>query len=69
MWKPAFKGSPSGRVCAFCKYWYDPGNAAIRPKDLRTNQWEYNFSATSICEISKFKRVSWGRCEKFSPKN
>ncbi len=37
------------RVCAFCKFWYDPTNSAIRPKNPRMGHWEYDYEAKNVC--------------------
>jgi hypothetical protein len=29
----------NAKKCAFCKYWYDPTNSAISPRNPKTNQW------------------------------
>lgn len=36
-----------GRACAFCKYWYDPGNTAIRPKVGYF--WQYDTTQKKRC--------------------
>ena len=43
------------RLCAFCKHWYDPGNAAIRPKNPALGLWEYDEKAKSHCENFDYK--------------
>lgn len=30
------------KKCAFCKHWYDPSNNAIKPRNPRFNQWEFD---------------------------
>ena len=67
-WRNAFLSGPSGKVCAFCKHWYDPSNSAIRPKNIRVQQWEYDHEAESVCMDCKFKRKTWQRCNKFESK-
>jgi len=40
----------TSRLCAFCQYWYDPGNTHIRPKEPAFGQWEYDEKAKSYCD-------------------
>ena len=44
------------KKCAFCKYWYDPTNAAIRPKAPQIGLWEYDPQAENICTKNNRKR-------------
>lgn len=44
---PTFNPKGSVRKCAFCKYWNDPTNSAIRP--LPGGYWEYDSSAMHEC--------------------
>lgn len=37
------------KICAFCKYWYDPTNSAISPSDPRMGIWEYDHDAKFPC--------------------
>ena len=37
------------KICAFCKYWYDPTNAAISPVNPRSGLWEYDREAKCPC--------------------
>ena len=45
--------------CAFCKYWYDPSNSAIKPVNPKNHSWEYDeiksmyLSGFTSTEISK----------------
>lgn len=67
-WKIAYAQQRSGRVCAFCKYWYDPTNGVIRPRHLRTGVWEYDDAEKRDCLKCKFKRSAWQRCDEFESK-
>lgn len=68
-WHNAYlTGGPSGKVCAFCKHWYDPSSAAIRPKQVKAGLWEYDHDKENICMACKFKRHAWQRCSKFESK-
>lgn len=37
------------KICAFCKYWHDPTNAAISPVNPRSGLWEYDREAKCPC--------------------
>lgn len=39
----------SAKYCAFCKYWYDPTQSCITPKNPRINIWEYDTGAKNLC--------------------
>ena len=45
----AYEHNPSSmRKCAFCKYWYDPTNAAINPlKGI--GRWEFDPTVRNRC--------------------
>ena len=45
------------KVGAFCKYWYDPTNSAIFPKDTRIGAWEYDYEAKMLCIKTNQKRL------------
>lgn len=52
----------SMKICAFCKYWYDPSNSAIYPKNPLTGLWEYEREAKNLCTKGVYKspRASYG---------
>jgi len=58
------------RLCAFCKYWYDPGNTHIRLKSVNNGMWEYDEKAESICTVKNppFPRKAWFTCGKWECK-
>ena len=65
MWKT--ESSRVARNCAFCQHWYDPTNAAIRPK--QGVFWEYDTEATNKC----LKKIgitmkAWSSCGQFASK-
>ena len=37
------------KKCAFCKNWYDPSNSAIKPRNPRFNQWEFDDQRRKMC--------------------
>ena len=51
--KCQFNVKGNQKICAFCKYWYDPTNSAISPKNPYMGIWEYDREATSKCLIHK----------------
>lgn len=64
-----FNVKSNTKFCAFCKYWYDPTNSAIRPKAPQIGLWEFDGKAESKCLIngSVRKGVSPG-CGNYSCK-
>ncbi len=46
---PTFNVKNSSKICAFCKYWYDPTNSVISPKEPRLGIWNYDANATNVC--------------------
>lgn len=62
------KDSYQMKVCAFCKYWYDPTNSVIAPKKS-PNVWEYERGQKKICTIDRNRiHNSESRCSKFESK-
>lgn len=58
----------STRICAFCRNWYDPANAAIVPKAPQAGFFEYNHNARNKCTLTGLDQLSWASCGKFSCK-
>jgi hypothetical protein len=56
------------RLCAFCKFWYDPTNAHIKPRNPMGGFWEYDAQAVSLCQIWSLKKRSNASCPKFVAK-
>lgn len=56
------------KKCAFCKYWYDPTNSAIKPKDPRAGYWEFDERAKNICLIKNTDMPSYHNCNKYEGK-
>ena len=54
--------------CAFCKHWYDPTNSHIRPKNQRTQLWEYDEKAKSYCDVKRVEKNADYRCMEFECK-
>ena len=58
----------STRICAFCRNWYDPANAAIVPKAPQAGVFEYDPSIRNKCMLTGLEQSSWASCGKFSCK-
>jgi hypothetical protein len=56
------------RLCVFCKYWYDPTNAYLKPRNPRGGFWEYEQNATAICQQWGLKKRANASCPKFELK-
>lgn len=56
------------RICAFCKNWYDPANAAISPVSPSAGVWEYDRGASNMCLKTNLKKQSIASCSKFELK-
>ena len=56
------------KKCAFCKYWYDPTNAYINPRNPRMNLWELDSNATCICIQKNIKLPASSVCSKYECK-
>ncbi len=60
------------RLCAFCKYWYDPTNSYINPANPVANLWEYEASVKCKCLKRNLDTSSYANCAKYEckvPKN
>lgn len=57
------------RACAFCRYWYDPCNRAIKPDSPGAGFWRYDTSAKALC-LKKVgtKMPSWASCSQYERK-
>lgn len=53
------------RKCAFCKYWYDPMNSAINPKNTVAGFWEYDEKIKNKCLKSNLEKASWVSCSEY----
>lgn len=57
------------KKCAFCKYWYDPANSNISPKNPRMGLWQINdTNKTSTCLKSNLKVPAHSTCFKYECK-
>lgn len=55
--------------CAFCKYWYDPTNSTIEPKNGAGHLWLFDTDRKEQC-MKRFatKKRSWDTCKMFECK-
>ncbi len=58
----------SSKICAFCKYWYDPASQHIVPRNTVNGFWQYEDSAWSVCQLYGTKRRSGMGCVKYIDK-
>ena len=59
---------PNLKKCAFCSYWYDPTNAAIRPINAVTGTWWYDNQMKSQCLLKGSNRKGGEFCNSFKMK-
>ena len=50
------------KKCAFCKYWYDPTNSAIRPRTPQFNQLEFDDQCKKLCMKKNFEMNAGAFC-------
>lgn len=58
----------SSKICALCKYWYDPTNLYIKPVNTVAGFWEYESEAKCKCLKTNMQKLSWNSCSKYQPK-
>lgn len=46
-----------GKMCAFCRHWYDPTNSCIKPQF--PNRWLYDRTAKRKCTKKCVEVPSW----------
>lgn len=63
----AREGSPSSKVCAFCKSWYDPTNSAIKPKTGK-GFWEFDTKIKCKCRERNVITRAIQTCSKYEAK-
>ncbi len=56
------------KICAFCKYWYDPTNSAISPRDPRVGLWQYDGDVRKMCTKKGTERRGASGCPDFECK-
>ena len=62
------KNNSAIKKCAFCSYWYDPMNSAIKPKAASIGYWEFDPSAKSVCLEKNVEIKSFQCCYRFKCK-
>ena len=55
----------NSKICAFCKYWYDPANQHIVPRNVVNGFWQFEDTAWSVCQLYGTKRRSGMGCVKY----
>ena len=63
-----FNVKTHSRCCAFCKYWYDPANSAIAPKNIVGGFWEFDDKVWNVCKNFGTKQRAGGSCPKYECK-
>lgn len=61
------KNNRLGR-CAFCRHWYDPANAAIRPRNPKAGMWEFDDKAENFCQKTGHKKKAFMSCKDYECK-
>lgn len=56
------------RMCAFCEYWYDPGNECIEPKSPNIGLWKYEIKAERKCIQKGLRTQARASCSKYQCK-
>lgn len=56
------------RLCAFCKYWYDPTNQHIQPRSPAGGFWEYDPKAKALCQRWSLPKHGNASCPHFEAK-
>jgi len=54
--------------CAFCKYWYDPTNKALKMVNPSAGFWEYDPRMKSRCSERNVETVGGLHCSRFECK-
>ncbi len=56
------------KKCAFCRYWYDPTNSAIRPINAVIGTWYYDGEMKNQCTLRGSSRKGREFCSRFEMK-
>lgn len=54
-------------ICAFCKYWYDPANLALKP-EMGKGMWRVDMSMKCKCRVYNFAKTAGMSCNNFESK-
>lgn len=58
----------TNKLCAFCKYWYDPTNQYIQPANLPCNIWKYETNAKCLCTKKNYPMGAGSNCSQYECK-
>ncbi len=64
-WQTASQRSGSMKKCAFCRHWYDPTQAHIRPKAPAIGLWEFDPRVQAMCLKKNVSMPSFACCPRF----
>lgn len=53
------------KLCAFCKYWYDPTNQYIQPSNPSCYMWKYETSAKCMCMKKNIQMEAGFNCSQY----
>lgn len=56
------------RHCAFCKYWYDPINSAIMPKNPKSGLWVFDEKVRKKCLKKNVETPAGSLCREYTCK-
>lgn len=56
------------KMCAFCRYWYDPSNLTIEPKSPTIGLWKYDSKAKKKCNINGLNMPARASCSRYECK-
>ena len=63
-----FNVKSKSRLCAFCKYWYDPANLAITPQNVIGGFWRYDDQIWNMCLKNNMRKRSGMNCMQYECK-
>jgi hypothetical protein len=55
----------NARLYVFCKFWYDPTNAYMKPRNPAGGFWEYDPQTVAVCQQLGLKKQSNSSGPKF----
>lgn len=58
----------TNKLCAFCKYWYDPTNQYIQPTNPANFIWKYETTAKCMCMKKNYPMVAGFNCPNYECK-
>ena len=56
------------KKCALCKYWYDPANTAISPKNPKHNLWKIEDESKRMCLKRNYDMPATAFCNQYDCK-